>query len=207
MLGLCIDGKCIELFPKFSAIFFLKVCFEDWIHPGQIQSVSAASCLSEFKMWSYVWPSTGNLKYWPYLWLVDRSSGCWDLCLLLFSVWRWCPQWVGAGWSVFLSSPALFSLDSSWWVLSKWCRNMLREMEVDVCLWLTCSLFSFFSLFPSLLGSRSQQGTYKGPCLHLIGSLEWMVPPYLRENYGNLKWWVREVPFSLSVSFMTNSFT
>lgn len=144
-----------------------------------------------------------NLQYWPYLWLVDRSSGCWDLCLLLFSVWRWCPQWVGAGWSVFLSSPASFSLDSSWWVLSKWCWNMLREIEVDVYFWLTCLLFSFFSLFPSLHGSRSQQETYKEPCLHLIGSLGWMVPPYLKENYGNLKWWVWEVPFSLSVSFMT----
>ncbi len=142
------------------------------------------------------WPSTGKPSIltlhvigWQIFWMLD-------LCLLLFSVWLWCPQWVGAGWSVFLSSPASFSLDSSWWVLSKWCWNMLRKIEVDVYFWLTCLLFSFFSLFPSLHGSRSQQGTYKEPCLHLIGSLGWMVPPYLKENYGNLKWWVWEVPFS-----------
>ncbi len=92
-----------------------------------------------------------------------------------------------------------------WTLHGEFCLNAAETcwvMEVDVCLWLTCSLFSFFSLFPSLLGSRSQQGTYKVPCLLLTGSLGWMVPPYLKENYGNLKWWVWEVPFSLSVSFM-----
>ncbi len=85
------------IIPKFSAIFFLKVCFEDWIHPGQIQSVSAASCLSECKMWSYVWPSTGKPSVltlpvigWQIFWMLGSML----IIILGMTVvptmgWRW----------------------------------------------------------------------------------------------------------------------